>query len=288
MIYITIPVHNRKTYLKGCLCALKQQSEKNFKVIVCDDGSSDGTGEMLANEFPEVIVVNGDGNLWWTGAINKAVGKALELCSEEDYMLVLNDDLTVPENYITNFYELADQHKDTLIGSVVTDIDNPDKIHSGGVKINWVIAKGRGLNDGKSLSEFGKGHYVETSILTGRGVLIPSKVFRELGLYNNDHYQQCGDTELPRRAAKAGYKLIVSYDVPVFSYVKDEGHINHLSTFSISDIKKYYFDIKSNTNLKYRFWFAIDSTSNFVHGLWYFTLDFFRITGHFFKRFSIS
>ena len=287
MIYITIPVHNRKDYLRDCLQSFNQQTNKNFEVVVCDDGSNDGTSEMLTNEFPEVHVVNGDGNLWWTGAINKAVKKALELCSEEDYILVLNDDLVVPQNYIESFFQLADKHKNTLVGSVVTDINNRDKIYSGGVKINWLTAKGKGLNGGDSLSSFGKGYYVETSVLTGRGVLIPSKVFRELGLYNNSHYQQCGDTELPRRAAKAGYKLIVSYDVPVFSYVKDEGHINHLSTFRFSDFKTYYFGIRSNMNLKYRFWFAMDSTYNVFHGIWYFLVDFVRITGHFFKRVSV-
>lgn len=288
MIYITIPVHNRRELLRGCLKSLDNQTVKDFKIVVCDDGSSDGTGEMLSTEFPDVDVVHGDGNLWWTGAINKAVGRALELCDEDDFILVLNDDLTVPNNYIENFFRLAEEHKDTLIGSVVTDIDNKDKIHSGGVRINWFSAKGEGLNAGKSLKSFGNGYFEEASILTGRGVLIPSKIFRELGLYNNDHYMQCGDTELPRRAAKAGYRLIVSYDVPVFSYVNDEGHINHLSAFNFSDLKKYYFDIKSNTNLRYRYWFAMDSTSNFVHGIWYFMLDFFRITGHFLKRFSPS
>lgn len=284
MIHIAIPVFNRKAYLKGCLESLRAQTNQDFKVIVTDDGSTDGTGEMLRTEFPEVTVLQGDGNLWWTGAINMAVSHALELCDESDLILVLNDDLVVPETYIENFYALAAKYPDALIGSVVTDIHNRDLIASGGVKINWLTGKVRGINEGKSLASFAKGYVRDdVSYLTGRGVLIPSKVFRELGIYNNKHYQQCGDTELPRRAQKAGYKLLVSYDVPVYSYVKDAGHINHLDKYSLKVLKKYYFDVRSNMNLRYRFWFAIDCTRNVLHGIWFFTADFIRITFHFFK-----
>lgn len=286
MIYIAIPVHNRKGLLRNCLLSLRNQTNKDFRIIVTDDGSNDGTGEMLRSEFPEVTVLRGDGNLWWTGSINKAVNYVMERCDDDDAILVLNDDLEVPENYIENFYFLARKHPNTLIGSVVTDIDDKDRIYSGGVKINWLTGKMRGINNGRSLSSFGKGYYTdEASYLTGRGVLISSKVFKQLGIYNNNHYTQCGDTELPIRARKAGYKLIVSYDVPVYSYVKDKGHINHLDRYSFRSLKKYYFDIRSHVNLRERFWFAIDSTSNIIHGLWFFAMDFTRITVHFFRKF---
>jgi len=38
-------------------------------VIVVDDGSSDRTAEEAAKNYPKVIILQGDGNLWWTGAI---------------------------------------------------------------------------------------------------------------------------------------------------------------------------------------------------------------------------
>jgi GT2 family glycosyltransferase len=238
---------------------------------------------MLRADFPEVTVLQG-GDLWWTGAINLAVTHALTLAKDDDYIMALNDDLVVPENYIETYYELAAKHPKTLIGSVVTDIDERDVIFSGGVVINWYTAKGRDLNRGKSLASFGKGHFEETSYLTGRGVLIPVEVFRKYGIYKDHHYKQCGDPELPRRAQMKGYRLIVSYDVPVYSYIKDKGHINHLEKFSVKNFKKYFFNVRSNFNLRYRWWFAYDCTPNVIHGTWYFLCDFTRITVHFFRR----
>ncbi len=285
MIFIIIPVFNRKVLLYNCLDSLRNQTNQNFQVIVVDDGSTDGTSDMLRENFPKATVLKGDGNLWWTGATNVGVLHALPLCQENDFIMALNDDLVVGPDYIEMYYQLAATHPDTLIGSVVTDINNRDIIYSGGVKINWITAKTRNINVGKSLASYGTGYYEEVSILTGRGVLFPSKVFRKIGMYNDKHYAQCGDTELPRRAQLAGFRLIVSYDVPVFSVVQDEGHINYIEKFKFSHIKKYYFNIRSNSNLRYRFWFAYDATPNVIQGTIFFVCDFLRITNHFMKRF---
>jgi GT2 family glycosyltransferase len=282
MIYITIPVHNRKNLLRNCLLSLRSQSNKDFRIIIADDGSTDGTEEMLKSEFREVTVLKGDGNLWWTGSINMAVTHALTLCEKNDFILILNDDLEVPENYIANFYALTTKYPDTLIGSVVADFDNRDNIVNGGLVLNWFTGEGKELNTGKSLASFGQGHVEDNvSYLTGRGVLVPSKVFRELGVYNNKHYTQCGDTEFPIRARKAGYKLLVSYDVPVFSH---KGHSIHQEQYSLKSLKRYYFDVRSHVNIRERFWFAIDSTANVFFGLWFFIMDFTRITVHFIRR----
>ncbi|HLT71516.1 MAG TPA: glycosyltransferase family 2 protein [Cyclobacteriaceae bacterium] len=282
MIYVVIPVHNRKQLLKGCLRSFEAQSNRDFRIIVVDDGSSDGTDEMLRSEFPDVITLKGDGNLWWTGAINKGIKHALSLCRDDDYILVINDDLEVPTDYIANYYALAGRYPAALIGSVVTDFDERDTIVSGGVQLNWITGKRRELNVGKSLSSFGRGHVEDNvSFLTGRGTLIPVEVFRRLGIYNNNHYTQCGDTEFPVRARKAGYQLLVSYDVPVFSH---EGHSVHKEEYTLASLKSYFFDIRSHVNLRERFWFAIDSTANIFHGLWFFMMDFTRITVHFFRK----
>ena len=69
MIDIVIPVHNRKQYTRDCLHSLQKQTISSYRVIIVDDGSTDGTREMLRREFPEVIVLTGDGNLFWTGQL---------------------------------------------------------------------------------------------------------------------------------------------------------------------------------------------------------------------------
>jgi GT2 family glycosyltransferase len=288
IIYIVIPVHNRIRFTEECLSSLRDQSYNNFKTIVVDDGSSDGTFEMIKKEFPEIILLRGNGNLWWTGAINKGIQHVLSICNPEDYILVLNNDLTVPKDYIANAFKIATKYSNALIGSVVTSSKNKNIIYSGGILINWRTAKWQNINVGKNLSEFPKGFVLNVSTLTGRGTLIPSKVFKETGLYNNKHFLQCGDTELPIRAFKSGYKLVVSYDMVVFSCEEGENDINHREIYRLNDIKNYFCGIKSNMNIIYRFWFAYDSSSNIIQTINYFLFDLIRIIYHFCKKLNFK
>ena len=73
-VYIIIPVHNRKEITLKCLDTLKQNGDLDkYYVIVIDDGSTDGTSEAIQSLYPDVIILTGDGNLWWTGAIKKGM-----------------------------------------------------------------------------------------------------------------------------------------------------------------------------------------------------------------------
>jgi GT2 family glycosyltransferase len=47
---------------------------------------------MIAECFPEVHLLRGDGTLWWTGGINVGIRHVLSLAREQDRVLVINDD----------------------------------------------------------------------------------------------------------------------------------------------------------------------------------------------------
>jgi len=72
-IWICIPVFNRKDLTLKCLASLQKQTYINFKIVICDHGSTDGTTEAIHEQYPNVIVINADSSLWWTGAINLCV-----------------------------------------------------------------------------------------------------------------------------------------------------------------------------------------------------------------------
>src|SRR5687768_17351615 len=106
-IYIVIPVHNRLDATRECLESVKSQPYKYFKVVLIDDGSTDGSSEYVKEKYPEVTVLKGDGDLWWTGATNLGVQYALQHCRENDYVLTLNNDTFLPLQYLDNMMSLA-------------------------------------------------------------------------------------------------------------------------------------------------------------------------------------
>ncbi len=90
-----IPTFNRAASLRTILTCLQTQSHTTSITtipIIVVDGSTDGTLEMLATEFPTAVIVRGDGNWWYTRSINEGIKKAREL--DCNYILTLNDDLT--------------------------------------------------------------------------------------------------------------------------------------------------------------------------------------------------
>ena len=71
---ILIPAHNRRAVTLACLAALRPAIVGGtWRIIVVDDGSTDGTGDAIRAEFPEVTLLRGDGQLHWTGAIARAM-----------------------------------------------------------------------------------------------------------------------------------------------------------------------------------------------------------------------
>ena len=119
------------------------------------------------------------------------------------------------------------------------------------------------------------------------GTLIPSAVFRTVGLYDDRHFRQCGDTELTVRAAKAGHRLLVSYDLPVYSYSGEELNINTRRDYRLSDLREYFFDLRSHFNLRDRFSFASASLSSPFGLVRYLAFDFGRVAYHFLRRLRI-
>ena len=285
MIFVIIPVHNRIDYTHQCLSSLSKQDTDDYSIIIVDDGSTDGTSEMVRREFPQTILLQGDGSLWWVGSINKGIRYVLDNCQPEDYILSLNDDLIVQTNYFSSLRQAAKEHSNAIIGSVETTMNSPDVIKSGGIAINWKTAKRRVLNKGCRLDQFTSGYSIEVDRLTGRGTMFPAKMFRAIGLYDEVHFQQCGDPELPVRAKfKAGYELFVNYNAVVISQVPKDVDVNTKETYSLSDWREYFFGIRSHFNIRDHFWFAWNVAPNTFWFLRFFLLDLIRTIGHFLLR----
>jgi N-acetylglucosaminyl-diphospho-decaprenol L-rhamnosyltransferase len=287
-IYVVVPVFNRKHFTRCFLECMRNQTFRNFEVIVVDDGSTDGTAELIAEDFEEVELLRGDGNLWWTGAINLGIRRTMLSASPRDAILVINDDLEVNPDYLETLHRFRKCMPKTLIGSVIVDIDNPDVIEYGGSIVNWWSARFRHVNLKKRLSEFAENHYVAVSFLTGWGTLIPVEVFREMGLYDDRHFQQCGDTELPVRAQNAGYHLIVSYAAIAKVHIEATDAINNCNYYSPKDISKYFWSVKSNFRLKYRFFFALNTAKSPLAFVSFLLCDLLRISYHFLTRLRFS
>ena len=211
MIYIVTPVFNRKEFTRNYLLALEEQTNKVFKVIIVDDGSTDGTSEMIRAEFPEVILLREEDDLWWAEATNVGVRYALEC--DAKYIMTLNDD-TIPYNdFIEKMYYWIEKKPNVLLGALAIE-NKTKKIVYGGEIHHWNNGKSTFLLD--ELSEEEQKGIHEVNIFPGRGLLIPSEVFKDIGFYDSKNFPQTmADNDFTFRAINNGYEIYINYDAKI-------------------------------------------------------------------------
>lgn len=130
-ISIILVNYNTKSLLRDCLTSLYAlTSDITFEVIVSDNGSTDGSIEMLKEEFPQVILIENNANLGFGAANNRALDIA-----KGKYIFYLNSDTILLNNAPKIFYDYwencSDKENLGAIGANLLDKEN-NVIHSYG------------------------------------------------------------------------------------------------------------------------------------------------------------
>jgi GT2 family glycosyltransferase len=266
MIFIIIPVFNRKEFTRKCLYSLNKQTYKDFETIVVDDGSTDGTSEMISREFPMVSILKGDGSLWWAGATNKGIEEVIKhkTFGNADYILTLNNDLELPEDYLDKLIYHVSVNKRVVLGSVSVDIDSNDHLDFCGIRWNEFTGKyySKAKDYNYSYSNLCKKEkIIESDMLPGRGTLIPKGVFDEIGLFDAKNFPQyAADEDFALRARRKGWRLIIPTDVYVKSHIAQTGIDLSNVQFNVKFFRDMFFSIRSPLNLKICYRFALKNT----------------------------
>lgn len=246
MICIVIPVHNRKNFTRECLLSLESQTILADYIIVVDDGSTDGTKKMIYTEFPEVILMEGNGSLFWTAAINMGIRAAMSL--KADYILTLNNDTVASPDLVEMMMLHAEQSPAILLGALDINMKSK-KAYYGGELFNWRSgASTYLLNILKKEEQHG---LHEVSLFPARGLLVPRVVFETIGLFEEKqlpHY--LADYDFTQRARKKGFKIYCNYDAKLFTYPEEGGDYKIRERKTMKNYLKHLFNIKGGGNLR--------------------------------------
>ncbi len=273
-VEIIAPVHNRRDITLQCLRSLSRINKENLEVhiIIVDDGSTDGTEESINREFPEVEVIRGDGNLWFTGGTNLGIETALKY--NPDYILTINDDEVFDENFLKFMVECAETNPRSIIGSLLLLWDEPHKLFQ--VSPKWNTFTGGFRHWYKQTIWTVPENPWEVEIIVGNCVLFPVEAIKESGLMNQKRHPHYGDSEYTPRMRRNGWKLLIEPRARVFCQPNNVAP--SLKKMGMKKLLRTLFIDKGNGNSFYRrFWGTVDSAPNKIAGFSAFFIFYIRL-----------
>ncbi|MBN1187058.1 MAG: glycosyltransferase family 2 protein [Bacteroidales bacterium] len=270
-IAFVIPVHNRLQFTKECLKSLANQEDtlffksNNIRIIVVDDKSTDETVDWIQMNYPEVIVLHGDGNLWYSGGMNRGIKYALENLKCDFIMLWLNDNYP-DQGYFDNLQGIVEKWDGkTLICSKILYRSQPDMIFGMGGTYNSKTGHKKliGWRE-KDTPEYQKDLVVDC--FSGQGVLIHKSIIEEVGYLDERNFPQYhADMDYSLRAGYKGYKNIVYHKLRLLNDAETSG-IRQKQLKSIKGFITGLTSIRSKYNIRRNVkFYRIHSSSVFAY-----------------------
>ncbi len=182
-VSIVILSYNRKEELKDSLEKILSYGLSNLEIIVVDNASTDGTQEMIKNDFSLIKLIRIDKNIG-VAAYNIGLEKATG-----DYLLILDDDSYPEKGTIEKMIKAFEG--DNKIGIVALDVRSED--YSG--------------NEEK-FSEVKTNKISYMMGFNGAGAGLRKSVFEEVGGYPDEFFLYWNETDLSIRVLNAGYKIV--------------------------------------------------------------------------------
>ena len=202
---VVVPNWNGLDFLADCLNSLVAQSEANFGITVVDNGSSDGSRELVQRQYPAVKLIVHEKNYGFTGGTNPGIQDALARGAQ--YVALLNNDAVADKNWLKFLVETAD--RDHTLGSVTSKIwqFGPEcKIDTTGDFYSiWGLPFPRGRDE----IDQGQFDTEEQRLVfsgTGGATLFRTKMLRQIGLFDHDFFAYYEDIDLGFRGQLAGWK----------------------------------------------------------------------------------
>lgn len=201
-IAVLLTVHNRCKKTLSCLKTFFSQKGYNkdvFDVYLVDDGSDDGTQGEVQRSYPDVHIIQGDGNLFWNRGMLLAWKTAKKTYNYEGY-LWLNDDVVLNPDALESLAYYEQKLPGSIIVGAMCSMLNDDEITYSG----YINKRAHMVNPQKQPQQ--------CDCFNGNFVYVPRNVCDKIGLLDPFFRHSCGDFEYGYRAKKAG---ISSYVIPV-------------------------------------------------------------------------
>jgi GT2 family glycosyltransferase len=202
LVSVIIVSWNGKTWLPGCLAAIQQQTYPYIEVIVVDNGSTDGSAQLVEGAYPWVRLAPAGRNVGFAAGNNLGFAAANGV-----YFVTLNNDTAIEPDFVTELVKAAQSSADVgMVASKMLMWDDPTRIDSAGIALNRA-----GLAWNRLRGEMDDRSVTRPSDIFGPcagAALYRRELIEQLGGFDEDFFFYYEDVDLAWRAQRAGWRCL--------------------------------------------------------------------------------
>lgn len=194
---------NRRDDTLECLDSLMQLTYPNVRLLVVDNGSTDGSPQAIAKRFPRVEQLVNPENLGFAAGFNVGLKHALE--KGADLIFILNNDTLVARDMLEPLVAAIGPPDVGIVSPAIYYASSPDQI--------WSTGGGRSRLTSDMTGNHGRGQKItqvsEREFLSACAMLIKRCVLEHVGLFDERFFVYYEDSDYCLRARRAGFRLLV-------------------------------------------------------------------------------
>ncbi|MDY6876543.1 MAG: glycosyltransferase family 2 protein [Chloroflexota bacterium] len=202
LVSVIIPNWNGAHHLPICLESLRRQTCRDFEVIVADNGSSDGSLDLLSRDYAEVRVLPLGENRGFAGACNAGMQAA-----QGEFIVLLNNDTETDPYWLEEVVATFRRQPEAgIVASKMLLFDRRDTFHTAG---DFYRVDGIPGNRGVWQKDEGQYDHEETVFSAcGGSAAYRKAMLNQVGLLDEDFFFSCEDMDLAWRAQLAGWRCV--------------------------------------------------------------------------------
>ena len=217
LVSVIIPHWNAVHHLPTCLDSLRSQTYPRVETIVADNGSTDGSLELLARDYAWVRVLPLGENRGFAGACNAGMRAA-----RGEIVVLLNNDTEADPHWLEEVVAAFQRHpKAGLVASKMLLFDRRDTFHTAGdfYRVDGIPGN-RGVWQ-RDVGQYNREEYVFSAC--GGSAAYRKSVLEQIGLLDEDFFFSCEDVDLAWRAQLTGYRCVYAPRAVVYHKLSATG-----------------------------------------------------------------
>ncbi len=205
LVHVIVVNWNGREHLPGCLGSLSSLAYPNARVILVDNGSTDGSADYVRARHPRVALMENRRNEGFAAGNNRGMARALEEGAR--YVALLNNDMEVEPGWLDALVEVAEG--DPSVGACAPKLlyfGRREIVQGIGVRLNRIGLAWDYLNGRYDTPELA----VDPEVIAacGGAFFARASALRETGLFDPAYFIYLEDVDLSLRIRSRGYRIV--------------------------------------------------------------------------------